>query len=153
MRILKEKIAILSIIIIMLPTVNFAATPKIKKSKLNLSGKILGKHKAKITIYLENNGSWDKVITLESKTRYALDLTPDNKYYILFENNKGIKKVIYFDAAEPDIWKQIMDIDFNNTDDSFVKFFYRPFYKQYAFEIINKRIEDSGLIDNSDLMN
>tara|TARA_B100000809_G_C15039088_1_gene494877 strand:+ start:497 stop:967 length:471 start_codon:yes stop_codon:yes gene_type:complete len=143
MKNLKAKFAILSVIVLMFPATHFAALQKTQKSNLKLSGKILGRQKANITIYLEKNGTWTKVLTIESKTRYTLDLTPDNNYYILFENKKGLKKVIYFDAGEPGIWKTIMDIDFKNTEDSFAKFYHHPIYKEYVFEVINKRIEDS----------
>jgi len=140
---LKAKYAVISIIVIMLPAINFARLQEKIKCNLKLSGKILNRQKANITIYLEKDGSWTKVLSIKSKTRYVLDLSPKNNYYVLFENNDNKKKFIYIDSGEAGDWCIIMDIDFNNTIDNFAKFFHHPLYKEYVFEIIPKRDEDN----------
>ena len=54
------------------------------KNNLKLYGKVLTDKKTNITVFQENNGDWTKIKTLKSKSRYCLELSPEENYYIVF---------------------------------------------------------------------
>ena len=135
----KSIMCILSIIAITLViTLGYACGQTASDNYLKIKGKILDGHTADITVYQENDKGWDLVRTIKSRNVYSLRLDPESNYYILFDNQEGLTKVLYVDAGSTGMWIMELDINFYEKDIKYARLYQHSTRNDYTFKVVRK---------------
>ena len=103
---------------------------------LKMKGKVLDGKTADITVFQEYDGDWKEVRTMKSRTNYSLKLDPEQHYYVVFNSNDGLNKVMYVDAGKTGMWIMHLDIDFNVQNIKYARMYQSK--NDYAFEVVRK---------------
>ena len=112
MKVLKSVLCVLSIIILVV-TFSLRHSYAQGKSHLKLYGKVLGKKKADISVFQEKNGDWSKIKSLKSRSKYNIELSPKENYYIVFISLDGMKNALYVNRGKTGDWIMRLNINFD----------------------------------------
>jgi hypothetical protein len=137
----------LYVFLIILLTANIGFGQSKEKSKLKVYGKVLANKKADITVFQEKKRDWCKIRTLKSRSKYSLELSPEENYYIVFISPDGIKKALYVNGGREGSWVMHLNVDFNQWTVKHATLFQRAKGSNYGIKVTHKNNENITIND------
>ena len=106
---------------------------------LKMKGKVLDGHTADITVFqINDNGGYDIIRTMKSRTSYTLKLNPESNYYVVFDSGSGLNKSLYVDAGCVGMWSLQLDINFDQRHIKYARMYQLPSTNDYTFKVVHK---------------